>query len=103
MKITRVFEVLEKLNGEKHNPTLLNKKVGKEWVSYSTSDFIKNVNFVSYGLLALGLKQGDVAAIISTNRPEWNFFDYGCQQVGLVTVPIFPTITTHDLPKVKRH
>lgn len=103
MKITRVFEVLEKLNSEKHNPTLLNKKVGKEWVSYSTSDFINNVNLVSYGLLALGLKKGDVAAIISTNRPEWNFFDFGCQQVGIVTVPIFPTITTHDLKFILNH
>ena len=42
-------------------------------------------------------------AIISNNRPEWNFCDYGCQQANIVTVPIFPTISNNDLQFILNH
>lgn len=102
-EITRVFDVLEKLKHENSNPALLNRKENKTWRSYSTADFIDNTNLVSYALLSLGFKKGDVAAIISTNRPEWNFADYGCQQIGVVTAPIFPTISVPDLKFILNH
>jgi long-chain acyl-CoA synthetase len=35
-------------------------------------------------------------AIISTNRPEWNFADFGASQLGCVTVPMYPTISESD-------
>jgi long-chain acyl-CoA synthetase len=103
MAITRVFDVLEKLKNQPVNPTLLNRKENKVWKPYSTSDFIEHVNQVSCALMHLGLKKGDVAAIISTNRPEWNFVDYGCQQAGIVTAPIFPTISIPDLKFILNH
>ena len=40
------------------------------------------VNWVSYGLLALGYKKGDKVATISGNKPEWNFVDMGLAQAG---------------------
>ena len=103
MKITRVFDVLDKISQQPDNPTLLNRKENKVWVPYSTSDFIEHVQWVSYALIHLGIKKGDVAAIISTNRPEWNFVDYGCQQAGVVTAPIFPTISITDLKFILNH
>ncbi len=103
MKITRVFDVLDKLLQEEENPTLLNRKINKEWKPYSINEFKENVDLVSYALLSLGLQKGDVAAIISTNRPEWNFFDFGCQQAGIVTAPIFPTISINDLKFILNH
>lgn len=103
MKITRVFDVLDKISQQPDNPTLLNRKENKVWVPYSTSDFIEHVQQVSYALMRLGIKKGDVAAIISTNRPEWNFVDYGCQQAGIVTAPIFPTISITDLKFILNH
>lgn len=103
MEITRVFDVLEKLKQEKNNPTLLNRKENKVWKSYSTADLIENVNTVTCALFSIGLKKGDVVAIISTNRPEWNFVDYGCQQAGVVTAPIYPTISLNDLKFILNH
>ncbi len=103
MKITRVFDVIEKISSEGNNPTLLNRKENKVWKPYSTRDFVDITNYTSYALMALGLKPGDVAAIISTNRPEWNFVDYGCQQAGIVTAPIFPTISIPDLKFILNH
>jgi long-chain acyl-CoA synthetase len=103
MTITRVFDVLDKIKNQANNPTLLNRKEDKVWKAFSTLEFIDHVNWVSNALLHFGLKKGDVAAILSTNRPEWNFVDYGCQQVGVVTAPIFPTISIADLKFILNH
>lgn len=73
---------------------------GKEngtWVTYSSQDFKKYSDQVSFGLLAKGINKGDKIALISNNRPEWNFTDMGILQAGAVGVPVFPTISDHDL------
>jgi long-chain acyl-CoA synthetase len=68
-----------------------------QWVQYSTEQFKKTADHVSYGLLHMGIGVGDKVAIISNNRPEWNFADMGILQTGAVNVPIYPTISDHDL------
>ncbi|HPR61653.1 MAG TPA: long-chain fatty acid--CoA ligase, partial [Prolixibacteraceae bacterium] len=62
-----------------------------------------NTNWVSLGLLALGIKKGDEVATVSTNRPEWNFFDLGLAQIGAVHVPIYPTISIEDYKYIIEH
>jgi long-chain acyl-CoA synthetase len=44
----------------------------------------------------MGIAKDDKVAIISPNRPEWNFIDFGIQQLGAVSVPIYPTVTEED-------
>ncbi|WP_044205288.1 long-chain fatty acid--CoA ligase [Flammeovirga sp. OC4] len=71
-------------------------KQNKQWRKFSTNEVVEIVNNLSVGFLESGLKSGDKVAIISANRPEWNFIDLACQQVGIISVPIYPTITVDD-------
>ncbi len=72
------------------------KKDGK-WTYYSTSEIIDMANRVSHGLLKLGLKAGDkVALVVYKNRPEWTVMDIGMQQIGVITIPVYPTISSSD-------
>lgn len=41
---------------------------------------------------SLGLKRGDRLCILSENCPEWAFADWACQTLGVVVVPIYPTL-----------
>ena len=67
---------------------------GQEIASYSTEKIIELANQVSCGLLALGLKAGDtVGTITMKNRPEWTILDLGMLQIGVVNVPVYPTIS----------
>lgn len=67
---------------------------GQEIASYSTEQIIELANQVSCGLLALGLKAGDtVGTITAKNRPEWTILDLGMLQIGVVNVPVYPTIS----------
>ena len=110
MEITRTFDILDLHKSVFHKEDLLCGKenllagqTGKQWKKYSSNDFVDFSNYVSYGLLALGLNHNDKVAIIANNRPEWVFADYGCQQINIVTVPIFPTASNSDLKFILNH
>jgi long-chain acyl-CoA synthetase len=103
MEITRVFDILELYKTKYKKDDILCSKADKQWKKYSGDDLINYSNWVSYGLLNLGITGKDKVAIIANNRPEWVFADYGCQQAGIVTVPVFPTISNNDLKFILNH
>jgi long-chain acyl-CoA synthetase len=103
MELKRVFDILDRLKTYAPKKDILNAKLNKQWQSYSLDDFIENSNWVSAGLLHLDLKPGDNVAIMAGNCPQWNFVDYGCQQVSMPTAPIFPTISDNDLTFILNH
>ena len=93
----RTFDLLPKLEKEfgKEKPILAEKENG-DWRLYTVEEACKIVDSVSLSLLALGIRKGDRVAISSRNCPHWNFIDWGIQQVGGVTVPLYTTISEND-------
>ena len=54
-------------------------------------------NQIARALLGLGLGQGDkVAMVMYRNRPEFILLDLGIQKAGMVSVPMYPTISSKD-------
>jgi long-chain acyl-CoA synthetase len=97
MELTRTFEILDYLVAtcpEKQD-ILCGKEKGK-WIRYAVTDYISQANDTSIGLMALGLKKGDLVVTISNNRPEWNILDMALSQAGIVHVPVYPTISEDD-------
>lgn len=103
MEVTRTFDLLDRYAEKFPMDAALARKENGEWVKYSTQDYINYVNWISYGLLALGYKKGDKIASISNNRPEWNFVDLGLAQIGIVHVPIYPTIGPEEYDYILKH
>ncbi|MBS1573520.1 MAG: long-chain fatty acid--CoA ligase [Bacteroidetes bacterium] len=67
------------------------------WIKTSTKEFVNQGNKISRGLLKLGIQPGDKIAIItSATRTEWAIMDFGILQIGAVTVPVYPTISSED-------
>lgn len=96
MEVTRLFDLLPYQLERNPKADCLANKVNGQWIKYSTQQVIDYVNKVSLGLLRAGIKKDDKIAIISPNRPEWNFIDLGVQQLGAILVPIYPTVTEED-------
>lgn len=97
MEIKRLFDFpyyqLEKAPRE----DALVTKVNGEWIKTSTASYIGQANAFSRGLLKLGIKPQDKIAIVSSNnRTEWNIADIGMQQVGAISVPMYPTLSPED-------
>ncbi len=104
MEITRTFDLLSRYSKEYQNmKEAFANKVNGRWEYYSSGDYINNVNWLSYGLMELGLKKGDFVATISNNRPEWNFLDMALSQAGIIHVPIYPTISREDYNYILNH
>ncbi|MGI9543468.1 MAG: AMP-binding protein, partial [Cyclobacteriaceae bacterium] len=93
---TRLFDILEYQATHLPQPDCLAAKVDGRWVTYSTQDTMDIVNQFSLGLLKSGIKKDDKIAIISFNRPEWVWIDLAIQQLGAVSVPMYPNITVAD-------
>lgn len=97
MEEKRIFDILTTyLKKHPNQDKALVKKENGEWKTYSIQKYVETTNIISYALIKLGIQKDDKVAIISSNRPEWNIMDMAIQQVGAVTVPIYPTISKED-------
>ncbi|MCG8412338.1 MAG: long-chain fatty acid--CoA ligase [Bacteroidales bacterium] len=103
MSVTRTFDLLDRYIEKFPMDVALAGKQNGSWVKYSTQDYVNHVNWISYGLLALGYTKGDKIATISNNRPEWNFVDLGLAQIGVTHVPIYPTIGSEEYNYILNH
>ncbi len=83
-------------------PLLCAKRNGI-WVSLTARQFYNRVRAVAAGLQALGLRPGDRVAILSENRPEWMVSDFACLALGLVDVPVYPTLPADQVAFLLRH
>ena len=100
----RLFDFFDlRLKDDPHH-TMLAAKENGQWRSYSNAECKTIVDQLSAGLLALGYGPGnmtmegrDKIAVLSKNRPEWMFLDLATQQIGVILVPLYPTIHVTDL------
>lgn len=97
MEVKRIFDIpyYSKAHFEKDD-FVCDKRNGK-WEKITTDEYIRITNQLSRALLKYGIKKGDrIALITSTNRVEWCIFDQAALQIGAVTVPIYPSISSED-------
>ena len=73
-------------------------------VTYSTAQFVDEMDAVSRGLIAMGLQAEEKVALIShNNRCEWNVMDHAIMQAGAIDIPIYPTMTEEDYKYILNH
>lgn len=97
MQVTKVSDILGLYQTRYRKPDVFAARKQGSWVSYSSEDFTRNARQIRDGLQTFGLTKGDKVGILSANRPEWNFVDFGAMQIGVVTVPLYPNISASDL------
>ncbi|GAA5033906.1 AMP-dependent synthetase [Marivirga lumbricoides] len=96
MEPSRLFDLIEYQFKNHPLQDALAYKEGNSWKKYSTEEVINIIDAVSCGFIHLGISKDDKVGIVANNRPEWNFIDLALQQIGAVSVPMYPTITEKD-------
>lgn len=61
------------------------------WHDVTWAQYGEKVRQVAMGLICLGLKKGECVSLISENRPEWVYSDFGIMSAGGITVGIYTT------------
>ncbi len=104
MSYTRLFDILpHQLQFHPKDDCFAAKENGA-WRKYSTEDTLQQIEKLAVGLqINLQLQnfsspeQKQKVALISNNRPEWNFLDNALLRLGVANVPIYPTITDDEM------
>jgi long-chain acyl-CoA synthetase len=92
------YEALE------HNlPDAMAFKAGSGYRPLSHPEIRAQVERLVLALRQQGIGAGDRVAILSENRPEWAMTDYACAILGVVSVPVYPTLNPNQTAYVIRH
>lgn len=83
--LTAVDRGLEQLAGE--------RDASGSWSYFSSRDLYLRVRNFAHAVSRLGIRKGDRVALLSENRFEWAITDFACLALGVVDVPIYPTLT----------
>ncbi len=100
---SRLFDIIHFQNKKFPQPVAFADKIDGKWRTKSTADVIELADQFSRGLLKKGLGAGDKVAVISNNRSEWSISDIGMLQIGVVNVPVYPTISSEDFAYIFNH
>jgi long-chain acyl-CoA synthetase len=81
---------------ERNQARVMLHRPATQWIPISSQELYRNVGGVAQWLAASGLGKGDRVGILGENRPEWTIADFACQLLGLVSVPIYATLTAEQ-------
>jgi len=74
-----------------------------KWFSVSWNQYAQIVRELALGLLSLGTQQGQVLAIMSGCRPEWELLDRANMACGGITVGVYETNTAEQSRYILDH
>ncbi len=72
-------------------------KRSAHWESLSWLDVERWIYGITRSLEADGFKKGDRIAILSNSRPEWALLDWAALSMGLVVVPVYPSLLPSEI------
>ena len=97
MSENRLFDYLYEQQRNYPQQNAFGHKVDGQWKYMSTNEVVELGNRMSAGLLQLGLRPGDkVATVVYKTTPEWIILDFAMLQLGVLHVPMYPTISARE-------
>src|SRR5690606_32614103 len=95
-KPTRIFDLAYRQKSLYPDLAMFGTKINGTWELISSETFIIQTREISKGLIELGVQPGDKVGLVSESRYEWHIIDFAIQQIGGITVAVYPNITDAD-------
>ncbi len=93
-KALRVFDLLYQQLEFFPLTKCMGSKIEDKWVFKSTAEVLNEAEQLASGLLHHGFSPGDKIALVSyKNIPEWTITDLALQMAGMISIPLYPTIS----------
>ena len=73
------------------------------WNEYTWKDVYENVRYFSLGLISLGLRPGERAAVIGDNEPQWYWASLAIQAARGITVALFTDAIPNEIQYIVDH
>ena len=101
INFTRVFDILAYQREKYPNAKALSSRVDHQWKSYSIYQIQDRIDHVSAWLMAKELTKGDhVVLVPEAGSPEWMILDFACQQIGVISVILYPTLKATEVKRI---
>ena len=75
----------------------IEKKMRGKWNSASWDEYYDRARATGLGLYSLGVRKGQMVALLSENRLEWLYADMGTLGIGGVVIPVYPTLVAEEI------
>lgn len=89
-----IYFILDASNRER--AVLVQNKSGT-WQPVTSGEMCRRVRAVAATLRSWRIGKGDRVAILSENRWEWAVADFACLALGIVDVPLYPTLLAEQI------
>ena len=97
MEITKLYEYIDYQFNNFPQAHCIGHFVNGNLVKYSTAEVVDLAKRIASGLLKSGIRPGDKIGMVSyKNRPEWVIMDLAMLQIGVINVPVYPTISSKE-------
>ena len=100
---TRIFDLVKYRQQNFPSTAIFSFKKDQVWQQLTNDNFQEQIDDISKGLIALGVKPNDKVGIVSENRIEWSLLDFAIQQIGAIVVALYPNISDNDYSYILNH
>jgi long-chain acyl-CoA synthetase len=94
--IQSVAQLFRQRAGSDAQRTAARRKVSGRWQDVSWAQLAKEGEEAAWGLIALGVRKGEMVAILAGTRVEWTVADLGVSLSGAIAVPIYQSNTPEE-------
>lgn len=103
MNQTMPLERFLRWEKEYPNRIMLRQPIQGQWKTWTWREVGEECRRIAAGLQAMNLKKGDPIALLSKNCAHWIMSDIAIMMAGCVSVPIYPTLTSHTIQTILEH
>ncbi len=103
MEEKNIFELFKKICDSHPERVAYRFKKHGQWHSLTWQEHFDACKRISKSLMALGVQKGDKVNILSQTRLEWVQCDFATENIGSVTVGIYPSNLADDCAYIINH
>jgi long-chain acyl-CoA synthetase len=96
-------KLLDELARTRPDGVALQEKRYGIWQPIRWAEYRQRVRDFAHGLAELGVRAGDVVAVLGDNRPEWLISELAAQSIGAAVVGIYPTSVGEEIVHILTH
>lgn len=95
--------LLARLAGQHGDAVALQEKRYGIWQPITWREYHDRVRSFAHGLDRLGVRAGDIVAVLGDNRPEWLITELAAQAIGASVVGVYPTSVGEEVVHILDH
>ena len=100
LQLRTLNDIVVTLSASHRERAVLVRDESGAWKPVSSGEICRRVRSVAAALHAWGFRKGDRVAVLSENRWEWAVADFACLALGIVDVPLYPTLLPDQIAQL---